>query len=158
KPHIVWVWIGFVILAIGTLICLIPQFVVDWLSGPPRPSKLGRAGELGVMVLLVGGALAGLASTAHAAGPPAEHVQSGMGMGADSTGYAAMNRPSNDTEDRAMKELICICGCPRQNVFDCPCSTAAQLRRQVTEYLGQTDNHGKPLFDLSTASGRETAY
>jgi cytochrome c-type biogenesis protein CcmF len=158
NPLILWVWIGFLTLALGTLVCLIPQTVVDRMSRP-RHSRLGRAAELAVMLLIVCGVLAGVASQAHAAGaPPAEHVPAGMGMGADATGYAAQNRPSNATEERAMKELLCVCGCPRESMFDCKCGSAAQLRRQVMTFLGQVDDKGKPMFDLTTAGGRDLAY
>jgi cytochrome c-type biogenesis protein CcmF len=157
KPHILWVWIGFLILAFGTLVCLIPQGVVDRLSRP-RMSRLGRAADLGVILLVVAGVLAGLTSQARAA-PPAEHVQPGMGMGGAGTGYAAMNRPSNPTEERTMKELVCVCGgCKRENVFECKCPTAAQLRRQVMDFLGRVDQKGQPLYDLKTAQGRDVAY
>jgi cytochrome c-type biogenesis protein CcmF len=157
-PLILWVWVGFLILAFGTLVCLIPQGVVDRLARP-RSSRLGRAADLGLLVLVVGGVLTGLASQAHAAPPPpAEHVQAGMGMGADGTGYAAMERPSNSTEERAMKELLCVCGCKRESLFDCKCSTAAQLRRKVMDFLGQVGENGQPLFDLTSQDGRDVAY
>jgi cytochrome c-type biogenesis protein CcmF len=156
KPHILWVWIGFMMLAFGTLVCLIPQGVVDRLSRP-RTSRLGRAGDLGIMMLIVAGVLAGVAGQAHADAAP-EHVTPGMGMGADSTGYAAMNRPSNVTEERAMRELLCVCGCPRESVFDCKCGSAAQLRKQVTDFLGQVNTQGKPVFDMTTPAGRDAAY
>jgi cytochrome c-type biogenesis protein CcmF len=152
NPSILWVWVGFLILAFGTLVCLIPQGVVDRLSRP-RLSRLGRAADLAVIALVIGGVTLGLAGQARAdATPPAEHVQAGMGMGADSTGYAAQNRPSNATEERAMKELLCVCGCPRESVFDCKCGAAAQLRKQVMDYLGQSQ------FDLKTPAGRDAAY
>jgi cytochrome c-type biogenesis protein CcmF len=157
NPLILWVWFGFLILAFGTLVCLIPQGVVDRLSRPRR-SRLGRAADLVVLVLVVGGVLTGLASQAQAASAPAEHVQAGMGMGADSTGYAAMNRPTNSTEERAMKELLCVCSCPRESIFDCKCGTAAQLRREIMDFLGQVDEKGQPVFDLKTQAGRDTAY
>jgi cytochrome c-type biogenesis protein CcmH/NrfF len=112
-----------------------------------------------VILLVVGGAIAGLANQAHAASPaPAEHVQPGMGMGASGVGYAAMNRPTNPTEERAMKELLCVCGCKRESVFDCKCATAAQLRRTVMDFLGQVNEKGQPLFDLKTEQGRDAAY
>jgi len=157
NPLILWVWVGFLILAFGTLVCLIPQSVVDRMSRP-RASRLGRAADLLVLALVVGGVLAGLASQAQAAAPPAEHVQAGMGMGADSTGYAAMNRPTNSIEERAMKELLCVCGCPRESIFDCKCGTAAQLRREIMDYLGQVNEKGQPVFDLKTQPGRDAAY
>jgi cytochrome c-type biogenesis protein CcmF len=158
NPLILWVWIGFLTLAFGTLVCLIPQTVVDRLSRP-RSSRLGRAADLAVMVLFASGVLTGIASQAHAASAaPAEHVQSGMGMGADGVGYAAMNRPTNATQEKLMKELLCVCSCPRESVFDCKCSTAAKLRREVMDYLGQVNEKGQPMFDLKTDSGREAAY
>jgi cytochrome c-type biogenesis protein CcmF len=157
NPLILWVWIGFLVLAAGTLVCLIPQFVVDWLSRP-RASRLGRAADLGVIALLVGGALAAGTGRADAAAPPAEHAQAGMGMGADGIGYTAMNRPTNATEERAMKELLCVCGCSRESVFDCKCGTAAQLRREVMDYLGQVNDKGQLVFNLTTAGGRDAAY
>ena len=36
NPLINWVWIGFLVLAFGTFICLIPQGVVDAVSPRPR--------------------------------------------------------------------------------------------------------------------------
>jgi len=155
-PHILWVWLGFMVLALGTLVCLIPQGIVDALS-QPRQSRLGRAADLAVLLLLVAGVLVGLSSQAHAA-PPAEHVQPGMGMGADGTGWAAMNRPADPTQQRAMKELLCVCSCKRESIFDCKCQSAAQLRRQVMDFLGQVNEKGNKVFDLKTENGRDTAY
>jgi cytochrome c-type biogenesis protein CcmF len=157
KPHILWVWIGFLILAFGTLVCLIPQGVVDRMSRP-RHTRLGRAADLALILVVVAGVFAGLANQAHAAPPPAEHVQPGMGMGADGTGYAAMSRPTDSTQERVMRELLCVCGCQRESVFDCKCASAAQLRRQVMELLARVDDRGKPLYDLKTSQGRDDAY
>jgi len=161
NPLILWVWVGFLVLAFGTLVCLIPQGAVDRMSRP-RTTRLGRAADLAVLIAIVAGVLGVLATQATAqsaaAGPPAEHVQAGMGMGADSTGYPAMNRPTNATEERAMKELLCVCGCPRESIFDCKCGTAAQLRKLIMDYLGQVNAQGQPLFDLTSDHGREQAY
>ena len=57
-----------------------------------------------------------------------------------------------------MKELLCVCGCARESVFDCKCGSAAQLRKQVMDILGKVDDKGKPVYDLSTPSGRDAAY
>jgi cytochrome c-type biogenesis protein CcmF len=156
NPLILWVWLGFVTLALGVLVCLIPQTLVDRMSRP-RATRLGRAADLAVLIVIISGVLAGLSSQAQAA-PPAEHVQPGMGMGADGTGYAAMNRPTSSTEERAMKELLCVCSCKRESLFDCKCPTAAKLRRNVMDFLGQVDDKGKPMYDLKTTEGRDTAY
>ncbi|MBC7978849.1 MAG: cytochrome c biogenesis protein CcsA [Myxococcales bacterium] len=162
-PLILWVWIGFLVLGFGTLVCLIPQGIVDRLSRP-RATRLGRAADVVTMIVVVAGMLVGLSTQARAAstpaehGPPAEHVQAGMGMGADGTGYAAMNRPTNKTEEAAMRELLCVCGCKRESIFECKCATAAQLRKQITDYLGQVNAQGQPVFDLQSENGRTMAY
>jgi len=163
NPLISWVWIGFLILALGTLICLIPQGLVDRMmgrGGPVGKSPLGQVGNVGIVVLVSGALLAGSSmfggSKAHAAG--GEHIPAGMGMGDAGVGYAAQNRPDTPTAKKAMQELICICGCPRESIFDCKCGTAAKLRLSIMEFLDQRDQSGKPKFDLSTSEGREQAY
>ena len=155
NPLISWVWIGTLILALGTLICLIPQGVVDRLSGRPIKTRLGRAADLGLLILIVFGVLAGLASQAHA---QAEHVRPGMGMGDESVSHASKARPQNGTEASAMKELLCPCGCKRESIFICKCGPAADLRSWVQSLVNEQDAQGQPRFDLSTEKGRDAAY
>jgi cytochrome c-type biogenesis protein CcmF len=155
NPLILWVWVGFLVLALGTLCCLIPQSVVDKLQWKPK-TKLGRAADVGIVIALVFAAVVGIASQAHearAATPPpeaTEHVPAGMGMGQAGGGYAAQNRPDSDTADKAMKELICPCGCARQNIHGCDCATAADLRGKVLAILG--------AYDLKTPKGKKDGY
>jgi cytochrome c-type biogenesis protein CcmF len=156
NPLILWVWVGFMILGFGTLVCLIPQRVVDMLQWKPK-TRLGRAADVGTMVAIVMAVSLGIASQARADTPaPAsnttmEHVPTGMGMGNTAGGAAAMNRPQNDTQLRAMKEILCPCGtCQRQSIFDCDCGTAADLRGQVIALLAGAD--------LSTEASRNQAY
>ena len=136
NPLILWVWVGIIVLLIGVLVCLIPQSVVEMAQWKPR-TKIGRAADVGLVVGIALALTMGVASQAHADPPAgangaaAEHVPAGMGMGKAGGGFAAMNRPTNDTEQRAMKELLCPCGCARQSIFDCDCTTAAQLRAKV---------------------------
>ncbi|MDB4962897.1 MAG: cytochrome c assembly protein [Myxococcales bacterium] len=157
NPLISWVWIGFLMLAFGTLICLIPQSVVDRMSSRPRATRIGRAADIGILIVVIGGLLAGLATQAHAQGA-GEHITAGGGMGNDGVGYAAMNRPDSTTSERATKEILCVCGCPRESIFDCKCKTASDLRAQVMAFINQTDADGKPKFDLKTETGRTQAY
>jgi len=156
NPLISWVWIGFLILALGTLICLIPQSLVDRISVVRPKSRLGRAADLGILLLVLGALMGGFASQARAQGT--EHVPAGGGMGESGTGWAAMNRPDNPTAERAMKELLCMCGCARESIFDCKCQPAAMSRQKVLDFLKATDATGKPMFDMTTADGREKAY
>lgn len=158
NPLISWVWIGFLMLALGTMVCLIPQWLVDRVT-PKAGGRggVGRAGELGILALVLGGLVVGYAPEAHAAG--GEHVVVGGGMGEDGVGYPAMNRPENETQAKAMKELLCVCGCPREAIYDCKCKSAATLREQIMAFLKEVDPAtGKPKWDLSTDAGRTKAY
>jgi cytochrome c-type biogenesis protein CcmF len=155
NPLISWVWIGTLLLAFGTLICLIPQGLVDRLSGRPIKTRLGRAADLAVLALIVLGVLAGLASQAHA---QAEHVRPGMGMGDTSVSYTSKARPQNPAEEAAMKELLCPCGCKRESIYICKCGPAADLRSWVQSLVNERDEQGQPRFDLATENGRDAAY
>ena len=155
NPLINFVWLGFLLLGLGTGICLIPQRLVDSLSPRPR-SKLGRVGEAAVTTAVALVIVGLLAQQAMAADAPvlvaqAEHQTSGPGMGQDGVGYAHLDRPENDTASRLMKELVCLCGgCKREDIYSCKCGYAAQERKKVNEMLaGQ---------DLATEAGRDAAY
>jgi cytochrome c-type biogenesis protein CcmF len=157
NPLILWVWVGFLILALGTLICLIPQFVVDAVQFKPK-TRIGRAADLGIVLAIVFALVGGLASQAYAqpaegggakANAP-EHIPAGMGMGNSGGGYAAKNRPDTPTAEKAMKELICPCGCARQDIYGCDCATAADLRAKVMAILAD--------YDLATEKGRKDGY
>ncbi len=155
NPLILWVWVGFLTLAFGTLVCLIPQALADRLQWKPK-TRLGRAADVGIVVGIALAIVAGLSSQARAAegstgkNAATEHVPAGMGMGNSGGGHAAKNRPTNDTQHRAMKELLCPCGCARQNLDECECATAADLRAKVIALLEGAD--------LSSEQGRQSAY
>lgn len=152
NPLILWVWVGFLTLAFGTLVCLIPQALVDRLQWRPK-TTLGRAADVGIVVAIATAVVLGLSSQARADTSPnaaTEHVPAGMGMGKAGGGYAAKHRPTNDTQQRAMKELLCPCGCARQNLDECECATAADLRAKVIALLAGAD--------LTSEASRKTAY
>lgn len=157
NPLINFVWLGFLLLALGTFICLIPQRLVDSLSPRPR-TKLGRAADLTVMILVGAGLTFGLVSQAMADDRPVQVAQAGgehqtnaPGMGADGTGYAHTERPQSETAAKLMKELVCLCGgCKREDIYSCKCGYAAQERKKVNEMLAGAN--------LATAEGRQQAY
>ncbi|HEU5055471.1 MAG TPA: cytochrome c-type biogenesis CcmF C-terminal domain-containing protein [Kofleriaceae bacterium] len=68
NPLINWVWLGFFFLALGTMICLVPQRWVDRMT-PGRKSRIGRLGEAAVLLLVAGGIIAGSTRIAMAQGP-----------------------------------------------------------------------------------------
>jgi cytochrome c-type biogenesis protein CcmF len=157
NPLILWVWIGFLVMALGTLVCLIPQSVVDRMQYKPR-TKLGHAADVGLLAVLAFGAVMAIASQAQAQRGgggggdtgATEHVPAGMGMGNAGAGWAAQNRPDSATAEKAMKELICPCGCARQDIHGCDCKTAADLRAKVMGILAS--------YDLKTDTGKKQGY
>ena len=156
NPLINFVWLGFLILGLGTFICLIPQRLVDSLAPRPR-TKLGRAAEVALMLLLALGVSLGLAQQALAADAPVQVAQAGEhqttapGMGADGTGYAHQERPQSEVATKLMKELVCLCGgCKREDIYSCKCGYATGERKKVNDLL-----RGK---DLSTEAGRQEAF
>jgi cytochrome c-type biogenesis protein CcmF len=161
NPLINWVWLGFVMLGMGTFICLVPQRVVDSMAPRPR-TRTGRALDA---ALVIGGVLLSLAVSVEAAradapaevrvaqaGAPMEHADEATTRPGhdDGTGHAHQNRPTSPTADKLMRELICLCGgCKRENLHQCKCGYAAQERGKVLALLADQD--------LTTDSGRKKA-
>ncbi len=74
NPLINWVWLGFFFLALGTMICLVPQRWVDRMT-PGRKSRIGRLGEAAVLLLIAGGILVGSARMAMAQPDPRRQLE-----------------------------------------------------------------------------------
>jgi len=153
NPLILWVWAGILVLLFGTVWCLIPQSLVDYVQRHPPRTRIGHAADAGVLLAIVFGVIAGIASQAHAAGPAGtEHgPAAGHGMGASTVGWSTKYLPGdNATAKKMMQELLCPCGCARQDIMACECETAALMRQQVLDRLAK--------FDLSSDDGRDRAY
>jgi len=164
NPLINWVWIGFLVLAFGTFICLIPQSAVDAVTRKPARTALGKAAELGVLLLVIGSLVGASIQIAHADVPaavrvaqaggdrPVEHeddIVRGMGH-SDDSGWAHRYRPDSPLASELMHNLVCLCGgCKRETLFDCKCGYAAQKRKQVLDMLA--------AYDLTTEKGRVSA-
>ena len=82
NPLVNWVWIGFGVLMLGGLICLIPQRMIE--QRPSAPASRGRGGAAaGGAAILLAASLVALPQVAHAqdegAPPGAEHPDSAAG-------------------------------------------------------------------------------
>jgi len=171
NPLVNWVWIGFLIFAMGTFVCLIPQALVDRVSARPR-TRLGRAADVAALVLAVGLASLAMIREAHGQGaetsPPASGPPPGMEHEAapqggsfnhdDGAGYAFRFRPEElkspaavQLAERLMRQLVCLCGgCQRETLYDCKCAFAAQEREVVLRMLADRD--------LASDGKRSAAY
>jgi cytochrome c-type biogenesis protein CcmF len=100
NPLVNWVWLGFFLLMVGTIICLIPGSWVETVK-PPRKTRSGRVVETALVLLTLGGIVAGGASIAAAQAPgeysdrPAHDV---------SAGAAHMFQPGDPSFDQRFVE------------------------------------------------------
>jgi cytochrome c-type biogenesis protein CcmF len=157
NPLINFVWGGFILLAFGVFICLIPQGLVDTLA--PRPkTRLGRAADLAGVLLLAFAVVGGTARASYADTAPTRVAQAGAPGGGgehedpmkksrgghdDGAGWAAMYRPDTAQATELMKELVCMCGgCSRESLWECKCAFAAEERRRVLEMLADLRSTG----------------
>jgi cytochrome c-type biogenesis protein CcmF len=120
NPLVNWIWMGFGILALGTLIALLPESSFAF-AAARVPSGASTATMLALMLLLPAATLR------------AQHVE---------TPQSAANIiiPRSQAERELGRELICMCGtCGRQLVGECSCGYAAQMREEIAQLV----NSGK---------------
>jgi cytochrome c-type biogenesis protein CcmF len=144
NPLINWVWLGFVFVALGTAVCLLPQRWIDRMTGGPPPDRLGRLGQNAALLLVLGGISFGAVHGARAQAPPGqEHEDTrfgGQGGHSVAEGAAHLNRPDGAVAEKAMADLVCMCGgCSRETVLDCKCGFAAEERGRVLAILATYD-------------------
>lgn len=161
NPLVNWVWIGFVLLFLGVLVCLVPQWLVDLVTRrPPPTTKLGRAADVAAVLILVGAMVGGPIAVARADDDRPRVAQAGAGEHedqmvrarghADDSGWAHRYRPDTPLASKLMKDLVCLCGgCQRETLYDCKCGFAATERKKVLDLLAP--------FDLTTPGGSAAA-
>jgi cytochrome c-type biogenesis protein CcmH/NrfF len=150
NPVVDWIWFGFMMLAIGTAIALIPDSVLERLTSRASVRETASGGAKGMAGLLVwlavgaaaGGLLPGLGertAQAQAAQPPAA-APGLMGLKA---GEAPS--PQGTDENWLVRNIMCQCGTCRHTLIDCAsegCGDATQNRITIHELLGQGKTRG----------------
>ncbi len=152
NPLVNWVWLGFLFLTLGAFLCIFPKSWVDGAS-KRRRTRLGRIGEVAVLLLIAGLVTFGFVRAANAdqpaAAPAAEYQEAPRHN--DGVGYAHRCRPDSPTARKLTHDLICMCGgCKRESLHDCKCGYAAQERCKLLTMLSK--------YDVGTDSVNEEAY
>jgi cytochrome c-type biogenesis protein CcmF len=113
NPLVDWIWVGFGVLALGTMLALLPEQVLSFASARvPVPASLAM---LVLAVLLAGAPL----SAQHVESPAFKPVE-----------------PRTALEKDLYKSLICMCGtCGRQLVGECTCGFAAEMRVEISNLV-----------------------
>lgn len=113
NPLVNWIWVGFGILAFGTMIALLPEQVFAF--GAARAPAAASTGLL-LLALL---AVPGPASAQHVEDPKFRPVV-----------------PKTALEKDLQQSLICMCGtCGRQLVGECTCGYAAEMRAEIANLV-----------------------
>jgi cytochrome c-type biogenesis protein CcmF len=128
NPVVDWIWFGFMLLAIGTGIALLPEAVLERITagvtaGPTR--QTGAAGIALWLALGVGGLVA-LGSQPASAQMANQALEPPM--------------PSGTDENWLVRNIICQCGTCRHNLLDCAtenCGHATQDRIEIRQLLTQ---------------------
>jgi cytochrome c-type biogenesis protein CcmF len=129
NPLVNWVWFGFGVLALGTMIALLPEKVYSF-AVEKVPAGAATATML-VLALALGGA------TLRAQEPATEQEHGAQRQHAAKSTLAAI-APRNEIEKRLGERLVCLCGdCGKEPIGVCTCSYAAGIRRQIAELVDQ---------------------
>jgi len=145
NPVVDWIWFGFVLLAIGTAIALIPDTVLERLT-----ARAGGKGLAGLVVWLAvgaaaGGVLPGLGERAAQAQGAAQPLATAQGLMGLKAGEAPS--PQGPDENWLVRNIMCQCTTCRHTLIDCAaegCGDAIQNRITIHELLGQ----GKTRSDI----------
>ncbi len=138
NPVVDWIWFGFMMLAIGTAIALIPDSVLERLTAR-GPANLVLWIAVGAAA---GGLLPGLGErTAHAQGaPPAAAGPATAGGELMALKAGEPPSPQGADENWLVRNIMCQCGTCRHTLIDCAaegCGDAAQNRITIHELLAQ---------------------
>jgi cytochrome c-type biogenesis protein CcmF len=128
NPVVDWIWFGFMLLAIGTGIALMPDAVLERLTAGVTVPAGRAAGTAGMVLLLAVGAGGGVLLHARPAAAQMEQA----------TGEAPA--PVGVDENWLVRNIICQCGSCRHNLLECEsdgCGHAVQDRIEIRQLLNQ---------------------
>jgi cytochrome c-type biogenesis protein CcmF len=114
NPLVNWVWFGFGIMAIGTILSLLPEHAMAYAT-----AKVPAAAATTTMLLFMFG---GLVPHAHA-----QHVENSQ---------VVLLVPRSPVEKELRANIVCMCGtCGRKRVGECTCGTAEAMRTEIADLV-----------------------
>jgi cytochrome c-type biogenesis protein CcmF len=113
NPLVDWIWVGFGVLALGTMIALLPEQALSFATVKvPAPASIAM---LVLVILLAGGPVA----AQHVVSPEFKPVE-----------------PKSALERDLYRSIICMCRtCGRQLVGECTCQYAAEMRGEISSLV-----------------------
>jgi cytochrome c-type biogenesis protein CcmF len=128
NPVVDWIWFGFMLLAIGTGIALLPDALLERLTVSARQAASSSATAAGMVLLLSLGAGAAVLAV------PADAAAQMAGESAEAPS------PVGPDENWLVRNIICQCGTCRHNLLDCAtenCGHATNDRIAIRQLLDQ---------------------
>jgi cytochrome c-type biogenesis protein CcmF len=129
NPVVDWIWFGFMLLAIGTGIALMPDAVLERLTaGVTSPAAARQASTAGLVLLAALGA--GGLVLGHASPAAAQMEQAN----------AEAPEPKGPDENWLVRNIICQCGSCRHSLLECEsdgCGHAVTDRMEFRQLLDQ---------------------
>ena len=132
NPLVDWIWLGFLLLVIGTAIAFMPDRAYALAGAAAKSDKTKAATATAILILVLGGGWA-RASEEHA--PPMETVQQGV----------LMHTARNDHERALFARYKCLCGTCSHSLDECVsdgCGSGEMRRIEVQRLLdsGMSDD------------------
>ncbi|HEX3770951.1 MAG TPA: cytochrome c-type biogenesis CcmF C-terminal domain-containing protein [Polyangiaceae bacterium] len=138
NPLVSWIWIGCVILILGSVVCMWPQFEL----GESR-IWAGARGVAAISASIIFGIM--LAAT------PAAQAQTMPGSENSGTVHI-----ESDAERGIFGSLRCMCGtCARDLLSTCTCSTAAEARDRIREKMRAGEARDRIIAEYAADYGPE---
>jgi cytochrome c-type biogenesis protein CcmF len=130
NPLVNWIWIGFLLLAAGTIIAFMPDRAYALAQAAAKADKSRAAGVATMIALLALGA----ASTARAQSQA--DVQPQIAVPSMERATGDLHMPRNDVERKLMAEFKCVCGCAH-GLQECgdECGPAPVRRVEIQQLL-----------------------
>jgi cytochrome c-type biogenesis protein CcmF len=152
NPLVDWIWFGFMLLAIGTGIAMLPDAVLERLTvRMPETARRGT-GVAGLALLLGAGLAAGTALA-----PRTARADETMPVAA---GNGEPPNPVGPDENWLVRNIICQCGSCRHNLLECAsenCGHAAQDRISIRQLLDQGKTRDQVIQFFITKYGGQVA-
>lgn len=124
NPLVNWLWFGFGIMAVGTILSLLPERAMAFAAAKVPQ---GAVTTSILMMMLLGG----LPVRTHA-----QHVENAN---------VVLLVPRTPDEKRLRDEIVCMCGtCGRKRVGECTCGTAEAMRQEIAQLIAE----GKTYDDV----------
>jgi cytochrome c-type biogenesis protein CcmF len=120
NPLVNWIWLGFGIMAVGTMIALLPERAYSFATSRSVQEAAATTAAL-VLVLAL--------SSRPVFAQAKPHIESPEN---------APKATTSELEKEMRREMVCICDtCPHYPLSECTCSEAAQMRAELSVQVAQ---------------------